>query len=74
MDHARTADEAMEAQRLLLAQRAAVLAEGEAHARVRIDRLERARDLLVSHQSEICDAIAGDFGQRCHGGYERHAA
>jgi coniferyl-aldehyde dehydrogenase len=64
MDHARTDDEAMEAQRLLLAQRAAVLAEGEAHASVRIDRLERACGLLVSHQSEICEAIAGDFGQR----------
>ena len=49
MDHARTDDEATEAQRLLLAQRAAVMAEGEAHASVRIDRLERARDLLVSH-------------------------
>src|ERR1039457_2436618 len=64
MDHARTDDEAMEAQRLLLAQRAAVLAEGEAHASVRIDRLARACGLLVSHQSEICEAIAGDFGQR----------
>jgi coniferyl-aldehyde dehydrogenase len=57
-------DQAMEAQRLLLAQRAAVLAEGEARASVRIDRLQRACDLLVSHQSAFCEALESDFGQR----------
>ena len=51
-------------QRLLLAQRAAVVAEGEVSARVRIDRLERARRLLVTHQQPICEAVAADFGQR----------
>ena len=51
-------------QRLLLAQRAAVVAEGEVSARVRIDRLERARRLLVTHQQPMCEAVAADFGQR----------
>lgn len=64
MAQAPTDDEAIEAQRLLVAQRAAVLAEGEAPVRLRIDRLERARRLLVSHQQRICEALAADFGQR----------
>lgn len=33
-------------------------------ASVRIDRLQRAIDLLVAHQSELCIALADDFGQR----------
>ena len=49
---------------LLEAQRTAFHAEGIVTARVRADRLERAIDLLVTHQAEICAAIAGDFGQR----------
>jgi coniferyl-aldehyde dehydrogenase len=49
---------------LLDAQRAAFLAEGFVSERVRRDRLTRAIDLLVSHEAQICDAIAADFGQR----------
>ncbi len=49
---------------LLQAQRAAFQAEGFADARVRRDRLERAIDLLVTHQQQICEAHARDFGQR----------
>lgn len=49
---------------LLDAQRAAFLAEGFVSERVRRDRLTRAIDLLVSHETQICDAIAADFGQR----------
>ena len=64
MEELLVTDEPTTAQRLLGAQRAAVLAEGEASARVRIDRLERARGLLVSHQQQICEAVAADFGQR----------
>ena len=64
MEQALTNDEVSAAQRLLLAQRAAVVAEGEASARVRMDRLDRARRLLVSHQQPICEAVAADFGQR----------
>ncbi len=64
MEQALTKDEVTEPQRLLLAQRAAVIAEGEVSAGVRLDRLERARRLLVSHQEAICEAVAADFGQR----------
>ena len=49
---------------LLDAQRAAFLAEGVCSPRVRRDRLTRAIDLLVSHEAELCEAIALDFGQR----------
>jgi len=33
-------------------------------ASVRVDRLQRAIDLLVAHQSELCIALDRDFGQR----------
>jgi coniferyl-aldehyde dehydrogenase len=49
---------------LLEAQRAAFRSDGIVTARVRIDRLDRALDLLVTHQAEICDAAGSDFGQR----------
>ena len=51
-------------QSLLEAQRSAFFAEGECPLRVRCDRLTRAIELLVSHEAELCDAIALDFGQR----------
>jgi coniferyl-aldehyde dehydrogenase len=53
-----------DARALLKTQRAAFRADGIATARVRIDRLDRALDLLVTHQAEICDAVAGDFARR----------
>ncbi len=49
---------------LLQAQRAAALTEGEPTAQVRIDRLTRAIEMLVSAQSRFCEALAQDFGQR----------
>jgi coniferyl-aldehyde dehydrogenase len=49
---------------LLDAQRTAFLADGFVSERVRRDRLTRAIDLLVSHEAQICAAIAADFGQR----------
>jgi coniferyl-aldehyde dehydrogenase len=49
---------------LLAGQREAFHAEGEASARVRIDRLERGLDLLVTHQQEFCTTLAQDFGRR----------
>ncbi|MBS0388087.1 MAG: coniferyl aldehyde dehydrogenase, partial [Proteobacteria bacterium] len=52
----------MEAQ--FRAQRSAFMAEGDVAPGVRIDRLARAIDLLVSHQQQICAALASDFGQR----------
>ena len=53
-----------EARALLEAQRTAFRAEGVVSARVRMDRLERALDLLVTHQVAFCEAAALDFGQR----------
>ena len=49
---------------LLRAQRAAFHAEGPVTAVVRRERLDRAIDLLVTHQSALCEAVASDFGQR----------
>ncbi|HTW37518.1 MAG TPA: aldehyde dehydrogenase family protein [Steroidobacteraceae bacterium] len=52
------------AARLLAAQRAAFLAEGGADVATRLDRLDRAIELLVRHEAELCAAAAGDFAQR----------
>ena len=49
---------------LLERQRAAFLAAAGVPARTRIDRLQRAIDLLVSNQADFCEAAASDFGQR----------
>jgi coniferyl-aldehyde dehydrogenase len=46
------------------AQRAAHAAAGDPPAPLRIDRIERCLALLVSNQRRLCDAVAGDFGQR----------
>ncbi len=53
-----------EAGMLLEAQQAAFRAEGVVSARARMDRLDRALDLLVRHQDAFCEAAAADFGQR----------
>jgi coniferyl-aldehyde dehydrogenase len=57
-------NESDEARRLLEAQRAAVQKEGFVDPQVRRDRLERAIDLLVTHQQAICEAHSHDFGRR----------
>src|SRR5208283_2968447 len=49
---------------LLEAQQAAFRAEGVVSAGTRMDRLDRALDLLVTHQDAFCEAAAADFGQR----------
>jgi len=49
---------------LLAAQRAAFLAEGSPDAATRRDRLDRAFELLVANQEELCAAAAEDFAQR----------
>jgi len=49
---------------LLAEQRAAFIAEGVADGRTRIDRLNRALELLIAHQARWCEAAAHDFGQR----------
>jgi coniferyl-aldehyde dehydrogenase len=49
---------------LLRAQREAFIAEGEVTARVRRDRLGRLIDALLTHQQQLVEAAASDFGQR----------
>jgi coniferyl-aldehyde dehydrogenase len=49
---------------LLERQREAFIAQGTVTARVRLDRLTRALDLLVTHQHRLCDAVAQDYGTR----------
>lgn len=56
--------ESNQSQQLLDTQRAAFTAEGFAGVKARRHRLERAIDLLVTHQQAICDAHSADFGQR----------
>jgi coniferyl-aldehyde dehydrogenase len=45
-------------------QRASYLADGPPTAEQRIDRIQRAIDLLVDHQDRICEALDADFGHR----------
>ena len=49
---------------ILARQKAAHIRDGQPDAALRIDRLDRAIDLLVTHSSELCDAMAADFGHR----------
>jgi coniferyl-aldehyde dehydrogenase len=55
---------AVDPQRLLERQRQAQLAAGPPPAELRRDRLDRAASLLIARQSEICEALAEDFGRR----------
>ena len=47
-------------------QKAAHIKEGPAPAERRIDWLDRCVDLLVSHKTQIVEAMASDFGHRSH--------
>jgi coniferyl-aldehyde dehydrogenase len=49
---------------LLALQRAAFAADPNPTVRVRVDRLNRAIDLLLTHQKEICEAAQADYGRR----------
>lgn len=49
---------------LLERQRTAFIAEGAVTARVRLDRLARALDLLIAHRQQFCDAAVEDYGKR----------
>ncbi len=49
---------------ILREQRRAFEAEGLPSLAVRRDRLSRALDLLLTHQKELCQAAAEDFGRR----------
>jgi coniferyl-aldehyde dehydrogenase len=49
---------------LIDAQRAAFIADGFPSAKLRIDRLDRAKRLLVENRGKIADALSADFGNR----------
>ncbi|MFT7222199.1 MAG: coniferyl-aldehyde dehydrogenase [Candidatus Azotimanducaceae bacterium] len=49
---------------ILNRQKTAYLAEGPVSAETRIDRLDRAIDILKTHGSKLSDAMAADFGHR----------
>lgn len=49
---------------ILALQRRAALADAMPSAQARRDRLQRCIDLLVAHESALCDAMAADFGWR----------
>jgi len=53
-----------EMQDALELQRAAYLHEGVVSAKTRIDRIDRAIDLLVTHQDRFVAALNADFGSR----------
>lgn len=62
--HSATVGVSANAATLLERQRQAFMAEGAVTARVRLDRLGRALDLLVTHQRQFCEAVAADYGKR----------
>jgi coniferyl-aldehyde dehydrogenase len=49
---------------LINLQRAAFIADGFPSAKIRIDRLHRAKRLLVENRDKIADALSADFGNR----------
>jgi coniferyl-aldehyde dehydrogenase len=49
---------------LIDTQRAAFIADGFPSAKLRIDRLDRAKRLLVENRNRIADALSADFGNR----------
>ena len=49
---------------ILERQRTSFLQEGPPSLEVRRDRIDRAIDLLVTHQARLCDAVSADFGHR----------
>jgi coniferyl-aldehyde dehydrogenase len=54
----------MELTAMLARQRSAFDADPYPGAPLRIDRLNRAIDLLLTHQRQICEAAAADYGRR----------
>ena len=51
-------------QNTLELQRKAYIQEGEVSLETRINRIDRAIDILEKHGSKLCEAISSDFGQR----------
>jgi hypothetical protein len=38
-----------------------------------VDRLDRALDMLVSHEAQFCEAVAADFGTGTAGAEAAHS-
>ena len=62
MNNAEPTQEDMQA--VLDRQKKAYLAEGHVSAQTRIDRIDRAINLLTTHGNKLTDAMAADFGHR----------
>ncbi|MEK9542600.1 MAG: aldehyde dehydrogenase family protein, partial [Luminiphilus sp.] len=56
-----SADDLIQLNKTLTSQKQSYLAEGEVSAEVRIDRIDRALDILVRHAERISDALNADF-------------
>ena len=56
-----SADDLIQLNKTLSSQKQSYLAEGEVSAEVRIDRIDRALDILVRHAERISDALNADF-------------
>ena len=51
-------------QEILEAQRKSFLADGFPDAKIRIDRIDRVKDITIRNKDRIMDALAEDFGSR----------
>ena len=49
---------------ILAKQKAAHLRDGIPSAEKRIEWMDKGIDLLITHQDELCQAVADDFGHR----------
>ena len=47
-------------------QKASFVSEGHVDAKTRIDRIERAINLLKKNEKDLIQAMADDFGHRAH--------
>ena len=58
------ADTELKMQAALAAQKHSYLAEGDVSAETRIDRIDRAINVLVKYSEQISEAMNADFGCR----------
>ena len=59
-----TADATTRMQNILAKQKSAHLRDGIPSAETRIEWMDKAIDLLITHQDELCAAVSDDFGHR----------
>ena len=53
-----------EMEEILSNQKKAYIKEGEVSAATRVDRIDRAIDILANNGPKLCEAMAADFGHR----------